>query len=165
MADNAENAELENVRAQEIFHKREWRIQRIGWTIVGLFIAAACAGIFGNGPLADQKVIGSGARIELDRFARRHASTRWVITVPRAPRNSLFVRINADFLNRYRITAILPEPAHTSLSGPDVRFAFDAMQAGGNVVFHVEPDHVGISQGVFRLGDSAPMRISQLVYP
>jgi hypothetical protein len=164
MADHPANSELEHVHAQEVFHQREWRVQRLGWAIVAFFIAAACVGVFGNGPLAEQKIVVGDARLELDRFARRHAPAQWRITAKQAPHTSLVVRINADFLNHYRITAISPPPTHTSLSVTHVTFEFDS-EGGGDVVFHVDPEQVWISQGEFRIGDSAPIRVSQLVYP
>jgi len=36
------------------FHRNEWRLQRIGWVLVALFLVLAVAGLFGNGPLEER---------------------------------------------------------------------------------------------------------------
>ena len=34
------------------YHRREWAVQRIGWCVMTLVLAAAVAGVFGSGPVS-----------------------------------------------------------------------------------------------------------------
>lgn len=168
MAENNDKArELEEFRAEETFHRREWIVQRTGWSLLGVLILAACAGLFGNGPLAHQQFSIDGNVLDLDRFARREAASEWVFQ-PRmsAGRDDEFaVRINSQFLERYRIVAIIPEPRQQVVDQDDVLFRFAADHSGSVITFDVEPLRMGWSTGEFRIGHSSPVRVRQLVYP
>ncbi len=76
-------AELAQEHAQEAFQRREWLVQRIGWTLLAACLAAACVGVFGDGPVARQTSGAGEVHVELDRFARRHSPTQWSISVKR----------------------------------------------------------------------------------
>ena len=58
------------------FQRREWRAQQIGWIALGLFLAAALAGLFGGGPLSSARASdpGGGLTVDYQRFVRAGAS-------------------------------------------------------------------------------------------
>lgn len=159
--------ELAEFRAEERFHRREWLVQRIAWGLLLLIIVAGLAGLFGSGPLSKQAKATASGTIEIDRFARRRASEEWRIRPIQAAEedSQLALRISSSFLERYEIAAIVPEPASTTIDGSDVVFVFDAAAARGTVALHVEPEHIGLSEGSFALNDSEPLLIRQFVYP
>jgi hypothetical protein len=168
MSNKADKArELAEFQAEEKFHRREWLVQRIAWGLLILVIAAGLAGLFGSGPLSKRTMATASGTIEIDRFARRRASEEWRIQPIQAAQegSQLELRISSSFLERYEIAAIVPEPASTTLDGSDVVFVFDAPAARGTVAFHVEPEHIGRSEGSFVLNDSEPLLIRQFVYP
>jgi hypothetical protein len=155
--------------AEEIFHRREWAIHRAGWVLLALFLGAGVAGVFGNGPLARQRLVIGDNELEFDRFARRGAPTQWRIKPGRSAQGDgvVVIRISANFVERYSIEAIIPEPRSAALSGTDVRFEFDASDPDPDAVidFHVEPTRIGRSEGELGIGASQPLRVSQFIYP
>lgn len=168
MASKAEKArELEEFRAEQTFHEREWLVQRIAWALLAVFVVAGMAGLFGGGPLSKRTLRADAGTLEIERFARRSATEEWTIRPAAAPDpNAPFtLRISSSFLERYEITSIVPEPESTTLSGREVSFVFDASAPDGAIVFHVEPGHLGPSEGSFALGGAAPVRVRQFVYP
>jgi hypothetical protein len=168
MSNKADKArELAEFQAEEAFHRREWLVQRIAWGLLILVIAAGLAGSFGSGPLSKRAMATASGTIEIDRFARRHASGEWRIQPIQsaAEGSQLALRISSSFLERYEIAAIVPEPASMTIDGSDVVFVFDAADARGTVAFHVEPENVGLGEGSFVLNDSEPLLIQQFVYP
>jgi hypothetical protein len=168
MAENNDKArELEEFRAEEVFHRREWFVQRTGWTLLGVLILAACAGLFGNGPLAHQQLPIEGNVLDIDRFARREAASEWVFRPQMSTdrHDEFAVRISSQFLEHYRIVTIIPEPRQQVIDKDDVLFRFAADRSGSVITFNVEPLHMGWSTGEFRIGHSSPVRVRQLVYP
>src|SRR5688572_20481984 len=55
------------------FQQREWRVQKLGWILMFLFIAAAVAGAFGAGPVSNATAgeQGSAVWVDYERFGRR----------------------------------------------------------------------------------------------
>lgn len=159
--------ELDEFRAEEIFHLREWMVQRMGWFVLALLLIAACAGLLGNGPLAHQSIATPKGSLLLDRFARRDGPTQWRVE-PSADSNeagALEVRISSRLLEHFEIVAITPSPKEQAIAGESVVFTFHALAPGTHIVFHVEPQHMGWNAGQFQIGDSAPISVRQFVYP
>jgi hypothetical protein len=150
------------------FHRREWRIQRIGWAGMALFISLAVAGLFGSGPLASAHS-GTPAlgTIDYDRYARYGAETPMRICAPRAasapPR--LHVSIPRQYLEAFEIVSVVPE-AHTMAGTPDqVEFVFEISAERSCVAFRLEPTRIGRARGPFTLEGHTPLEVSQFVYP
>jgi hypothetical protein len=159
--------DLKEYEAEEIFHRREWVMQRIGWAILALLLLAACAGLLGNGPLARRHIAMAVGILSVDRFVRRDANTEWKFA-PRlaaSPTDKLEVRISSRFLERFRLAGITPEPRSQTAHADCVVFSFAALTPRVQIVFHVEPLRVGISEGKFQIGGSQPIVVKQFVYP
>jgi hypothetical protein len=159
--------ELKEYEAEEIFHRREWVMQRIGWAILALLLLAACVGLLGNGPLARRHIAMAAGVLNVDRFVRRDANTEWKIATRLAASatDKLEVRISSRFLERFRLAGITPEPRSQTASVDSVVFSFAALAPREQIVFHVEPQRVGISEGEFQIGGSQPVTVKQFVYP
>lgn len=158
---------LKEYEAEETFHRREWRAQRIGWAILTLLLLAACAGLLGNGPLARRNIAIAEGILSIDRFARRDANTEWQIAPHYAgsATDKFDVRISSHFLERFRLAGITPEPRSQTAFTDSVVFSFAALAPRVLITFHVEPLRVGISQGEFQIGRSQPVTVKQFVYP
>ncbi len=166
-ASRTKRRELDEFRAEETFHRREWMVQRMGWLVLALLLIAACAGLLGNGPLAHQRIATRTGLLLLDRFARRDGPTQWRVE-PNADANeraALKVRISSQLLEHFEIVAITPNPVDQAISANSVVFTFHVVAPGSHIVFHVEPQHVGWNAGQFQIGDSAPVLVRQFVYP
>jgi hypothetical protein len=157
--------ELEEYQAEETFHRREWRVQRIGWALLGGLIIAALLGLLGNGPLSRQTLVLGDSTVEIDRFMRREARSEWIIRTPRSPAESNYqVRLSADLLRHIRIASIVPEPREQKLETDAIVFTFDAAGLGPEIVFHIEAFEFGATRGEIQIGNAA-MPVKLWIYP
>lgn len=147
------------------FHEREWRIQRVGWVLVVLFLACALGGLFGNGPLSRSHADGASGRVEYERFLRYGLSTDIVIGPTGSAQGVNRVEIDADYLEALRIERITPEPAAVRISGPRIAYEFATTAPGASISFHVRPQQLWRQTSAVRIDGGAPLEISQLVYP
>jgi hypothetical protein len=159
--------ELQDFQGEQQFHEREWRVQRVGWALLSLLILAGLAGVFGGGPLARQSINSEYGQIESERFARRHSVTEWAITYRQNQNtsDSLTIAIDADYLHKFEVREITPEPDATQVAQGEVLFSFNTLGPSGRVLFHVEPQRPGIAEGSFRLNDSPALVVKQIIYP
>ena len=102
--------------ADHRFHRNEWRIQRIGWVLVALFLALAAAGLFGNGPLSRAHADSAGGRLEYQRFTRFGLTTDLVVTPVASANGITRVEISGDYLEAFRVEHVTPEPAAVRLA-------------------------------------------------
>lgn len=148
------------------FHEREWRVQRVGWAVLILFLLAGASGLLGKGPLAHETIALPNGTLELDRFARRHAPTQWVINLLETPaQGSLELAITAQYISEFEITAITPEPERTELKNGELVFTFAGAQSGGRIVMHLDPQEVGIFRGTVRISGARAIPVRQIIYP
>jgi hypothetical protein len=162
-----QDTDLQEVQSEQQFHEREWAVQRFGWTLLALFLIAGISGVFGDGPLAHLSIASENGQIEFDRFARRHAPTEWAVSY-RQNRNTsemLELAIDAEYLRKFEVRAITPEPETTRITEGAVLFRFEAEGASGRVVLHVEPQQPGFVEGTFRLNDAPALTVRQIIYP
>jgi hypothetical protein len=162
---------LEDLEAEArlAFQRLEWRVQRIGWGALGLFLAAAAAGLFGDGPLSATQAGGPGDPlwIEYDRFVRRGAASR--IRVHLAPgaaaAGELRLRIERRYLDSVRIEQVTPQPQRVELGPDGCTYVFAAGAPGGSsVTFDIEPFSAGRHAGAIALPDGASARVAQFAY-
>jgi hypothetical protein len=147
------------------FHRAEWRIQRVGWVLVALFLGCAAAGLFGNGPLSRAHADGAAGRVEYERFTRYGLSTDLVVT-PVASRSGVNrVAISADYLELVRVERITPEPAAVRMAGPNILYEFASAAPGASISFHMRPQRLWRHGAVVTIDGGAPLQISQLTYP
>ncbi len=148
-----------------IFHEKEWRIQRIGWIVLTIFLALAFAGLFGGGPLSRARVGGAGGSIEYEHFARTGTSTDLVVTPAVAAAGGVHrIEIPSEYLRAFRIERITPEPAAVRMTGQRLVYEFAAGAPGSSVSFQIRPQRLWRHRAVLRI-DGAPLEIWQLTYP
>lgn len=159
--------ELKEYQAEEIFHRHEWFAQRVGWAALALLLIAACLGLLGNGPLSHRRIAMKEGTLILDRFVRRDANTQWTIELSPAQTatRTLEVRVSSQFLQRFRLAGITPEPRSQAAAGDYVVFSFASSAPRAQITFHVEPLQIGTSEGEFQIGVSEPSVVQQFVYP
>jgi hypothetical protein len=147
-----------------IFHEREWRIQRIGWIVLTIFLALAFAGLFGGGPLSHARVGGATGSIEYEHFVRGGTSTDLVVTPAAAAAGVHRIEIPSDYLEAFRVESITPEPTAVRMSGESLVYEFAAGAHGSSISFHIHPQRLWRHRAVLRI-DGAPLEIWQLTYP
>jgi len=152
--------------ADHRFHRNEWRIQRIGWVLVALFLALAVAGLFGNGPISRVHAGNGTGQLDYQRFTRYGLTTDLVIT-PTAGKHDDVIRIeiSSDYLEAFRLDHVTPDPVAVRLAGPNLVYEFASGEPGSSISFHINPQRLWRRSGTIRIDGGAPLDISQLTYP
>jgi hypothetical protein len=138
-------------------------MQRFG-TAVGLAIViAAILGFTGEGPLAHQstQLPGGAFSLDYDRYVRSANQTSLQVQLNRAGQQR--VAISQDYLSKFQIGTITPQPQQSTVLGDRTVFTFN-VQPGAQLQFQVTPTQIGSHSGTVWTRDG---RISfrQFVYP
>lgn len=156
----------EKLDRQLKFHRTEWRIQRIGWIVLTIFLALAFAGLFGNGPLSHASAGSAQGRIEYERFVRYGSPSELIITPAQSAAHGIgTIEITSDYLEAFRIESVTPEPTAVRMSGQRLVYEFAAEGAGASISFHVDPQRLWRHRALVRIDGGAALEISQLTYP
>lgn len=147
------------------FHRNEWRVQRIGWVLVALFLALAGAGLFGNGPLSRAHADNAAGRLDYERFTRFGLSTDLVVTPAASAHGVTRIEISSDYLEAFRVEHVTPEPAAVRLAGPNLIYEFASATPGASISFHITPQRLWRRSTTVTIDGGAPLHISQLTYP
>jgi hypothetical protein len=157
--------ELDELDSELQFHEREWRMQRIGWALLALFLALALGGLFGNGPLSRSHADGAAGRIEYERFVRYGLSTDLVVRPTGSAQGVNRIELDARYLEAFRVERITPEPASVRISGPRVVYEFASSAPDAAISFHLRPQRLWRHSSAVSIDGGAPVAISQLAYP
>ena len=155
----------DDFESELVFHRTEWRVQRIGWVLVALFLAFAVAGLFGNGPLSRVHIQNAAGRIDYERFTRYGLSTDLVVTPVSGAQGVSRVAISANYLEGFRIERTTPQPAAVRMTGPDIVYEFASAAPGASISFHIRPQQLWRHSAAVTIDGGAPLHISQLTYP
>ena len=157
--------ELEDDRK---FEKRERLVRRVGTWLLGVFLIAAVAGVFGSGPLSYAEATSPDSVIvaRYERFARNRAATTLDLTL-RSGTRDVQLGLNATFAERIKIEQITPEPTRVATSGGRHVYEFAAAAPPDSivrVVLRFQPETLGwLSVAV--TSAKSELRFRQFVYP
>lgn len=148
------------------FHRTEWRVQRVGWIVLALFLLLALGGLFGSGPLSHVRTGNSAGRIEYERFVRNGTPTNVVVTATTdAARGISRVEITASYLEAFRIERITPEPTSVRIDGRQLLYEFASAAPGAAISLHILPQRPGRHSATVRIDGGAPLQLRQFTYP
>jgi hypothetical protein len=139
-----------------VFQQRQWRVQRMGWFVLGGLLLLALLGVLGDGWLSQRRVVREGVRLEYDYFLREGK-----MTTLKLEGAGTEVSFNRDYLGRFEVERILPEPSESSATPDTVVFRFDEI---GMVQFNLIPRQVGRVSGQVRVSGGG-LELSHFVYP
>lgn len=149
------------VKDDIILHKKGWVIQRIGWTLMFLFLLAAVLGLFGEGPLSKRKVHLGPVTVEYERFGRYEHAMR--MNLRSAGENIGMVSLPQNYLKSFKISKIVPEPAKQVSSPGYVNYFFEGDQ-NDMVTFFMDPSERQNAEGVIRVNNHS-FPIKQTIFP
>jgi hypothetical protein len=156
----------EDLERQLRFHRLEWRVQRIGWIFVAVFLALAFAGLFGGGPLSHARAEAATGRIEYERFVRSGSPTELVVTPASGAQQGVSrIAIAADYLAAFRVQRVTPEPRTVRMAGGQLIYEFAASSSGAAISFDIDPQELWRHRAVVHIDDGPPLEIWQLTYP
>ena len=150
--------------------KWEWRIQRIGWVVMGLIVVLALSGVFGVGPLSWSTVTADDASVEVSypRFTRNGAPSTLSLRVPAtaAADGQVRVWIDGEYLEALEVTSITPEPASQISDGGGVVFAFETEPGAPlEATVNATGDAIGLQTGRLAVVGHPPVEFRQIFYP
>jgi hypothetical protein len=151
------------------FLRKEWRVQRIGWLAMLVFVLLALVGAFGRGPLANV-TDGDPATLAIayERMIRHSADTQLEIIAGRALRaDTLRVYITSGYLKAFELRSIVPEPVASGVRGPYVYYDFvrDPRTRSSEITFNLIAEGYARKRArVFTTG-AAPLHVHQFILP
>lgn len=153
------------------FIRRMWIVERVGWTMLSLFLAAALLGAFGTGLFSEVKAgPPDGAyTATYGRFERMQApvTVRVSLKPKAASAREVVVWISSEYLSAMTVNGVTPRPERVLLGAGRVLFVFpqDNGPHGAEVRFNVEADSPGTVAGELGVGEAAAVPIRQFFYP
>jgi len=151
------------------FQEKTWRVQRVGWIVMALLVAAGLAGVFARGPLSRAEAQGAGLRIEYERFERYQAPSeiRVRLTPEAVVDGSVALMLDGDYAGRVPVERIDPEPERSApTAGGHVHyFPVPRDARPGTVTFQIRPQRVGLVHGRIGIAGAAPISFTQFVWP
>lgn len=152
------------------FLRKEWRIQRVGWVGLLLFVLAGLSGLMGHGPYSGQR-IGNADTLLLsyDRAIRHDAQTHLRLTIAPAlsADTSVTLYISNRYLSDFNIENVIPEPQSSGVSGDFVYYEFlraDPRHTA-SITFGLKAKGYGSTRATIALRGGARLQFSQFVWP
>jgi len=158
------------IECDDEFQRREWRMERVGWAGLALFVIAAGAGSFGGGPLSDATATDVTGKlvVEYERFVRASASSalRLHISPEAATDGEIRVWADAVYLRDVEVSSIVPAPTRVEHRGERVVYVFAAVEPAGpsEIVFRYEPSRAGRLRGHFALSEGTGAAVRQFAF-
>ena len=151
------------------FQERTWRVQRVGWVVMALLVAAALAGAFAWGPLSRAEAQGEGLRIEYERFERYQAPSeiRVRLTAESVADGGVVLVLDGNYTERVPLERVDPEPERSAptVGGHVLYFPVPRDTPPGTVLFQIRPQRVGLVRGQIGIAGAAPVSFTQFVWP
>lgn len=150
---------------------RIWRVQRVGWGLLALFLLAGLLGLFGGAGLLNRGQVASAdgsVLVDYRRLDRYVAPTELSIRI--APSafsgDSVDLAVSRSWLDVFEMYGISPQPQQERVAGDDVQFRF-AVTPGQpvEIAFFGRPHHVGPLPGSLQVGGGERLAFSTFVFP
>ncbi len=150
----------EDLNLQSLF----WKTQRFGWIIFAFILAAAFLGFTGTGPLNNTTAENQSLRISYHPFARQLTATDLTIQIKNLQKDQASFWIDQDFLNKYQIQGITPEPDEVTIDGTKLQYQFKQRSTPVEITLHLQPQQFSFIQG--KIGQAnEELTVRQFVYP
>lgn len=153
------------------FQEREWKVERIGWAVLGVVILLAVSGLFGHGPISWTSASTDDGSLEVafERFGRRGGSQDLVITAAAsaADGGQWQIDISLGYSQDIDIDSITPEPESAEAVEGAIRYTFVQADPGVDldVTFSVTPDGMWNTTGEVSFPAGPSVRIRQFWFP
>lgn len=153
------------------FERHWWRVQRISWVLMGLFVLAALLGAFGQGWLgsAKQRSAAEEAEVAYERFPRLGTPFRIQIHLEQplaTASDELELAFGTTYLDCFDIEVASPVPLRSSTSGDQVIYVFSRApsSARSSITLRLMPIRIGRCSGQLEIG-GATVDVRHFVYP
>jgi len=143
-------------------HIKGWKIQKVAWTIIGLFLLLAAIGLFGAGPLSYRTINANGDILEYEHFGRFQGQTQLEFTLNRES-GIAKIAFSLAYLDKFQIERIFPLPDKTETLGHNIIYTFNVTDRA-KIIFYMVPQKAGSIEGTITVNKSV-FNLSQFIYP
>jgi hypothetical protein len=150
------------------FQLKDWRVQRAGWAVLTLILAAGLSGLFGPGPLSNATASdGYALHVQYERFVRHGGQTNLTVRLASADPGPLQVTIGREYLSAFHVRQILPAPVRVQAGDSDLVYTFEGPRQSGPVElkFFLQPESLGSHAGNLSAGPGPAVTLRQFTYP
>lgn len=150
------------------FQRVQWRVERIGWTVLVLFLVLALAGVFAAGPLARATATDTAGRMLVDypRFVRNGAAARLEVHVTPDGTGTFTLALDRAFMRAFTLSTVQPAPKLSRTGPQGIELTFGAAADGpGSVYITVTPQGVGVADTRIGVAGRGQAQLRQFIYP
>lgn len=152
------------------FQERAWRVERVGWTVMALVIAAALAGVLGPGPFSKTELSDRSVKMkaEFNRFERYQSPVILKVRIDPAvvSGEEVPLTLNRGFVDEVEMKHIDPEPERIETSGAHLNYYFAASSnSPAHITFHYEPNRFGKMPVELSAGQNIKLSFEQFYFP
>jgi hypothetical protein len=166
-----EGEELRNrcypIQEDMALQTRLWRLERVGWGVFFLVVVMTLLGLFSSGVLSETTASSLDGKLSAsyERFERNGAASSFRIHLADAGSDQVVVRIDGDFLARFTIESLRPEPLGSRSRGDGLELQYQPDSRGAvDIHLSLRPEAVGLAKIQLSAGSSV-VDIHQFVYP
>lgn len=145
-----------------------WVSQRIGWGLLGMFLIAAIAGVFGDGPVSARTIENADKtlQIDYDRFLRQGGRTRLRVTLNKpSAAGDVQLTLNRAFVDAIDIERIVPAPRDTAVGAETLSYRFALTGGPTTITFDYKPRTFGRVAAHIGLAGAPAASFTHWVYP
>lgn len=142
--------------------KKGWVVQRIGWVLMFIFLGLASIGMFGSGVMSKKTIEGANQKMEYQKYFRFEARMEMKIDVL-SPPGGTTVSFPAEYLQKFRIESVVPEPKENKTENNMVNYLFDG-SGPMKISFYLIPQSMGDIKAQVRVNDQL-YNFNQFIYP
>ncbi len=150
------------------YQRRTWRIERIGWLVLGILVVLALVGGFGAGPLSSTTIRDPSGALEIscDRFERQGASSGIRVALAPAEAGPATLIISHSFFDAFAVESIQPLPVQQRGGTDGIELRFQRSD-GGPLTVHlvVRARRAGLVRSAFAVDGKPPAEVTQFVFP
>jgi hypothetical protein len=150
-----------------ILERRGYRIRMVAAVVGGLLLVAALLGLLGGrGPLAETDVTTAAGDAELSypRFLRYGSQDELHVQFARTRGDEASVAFSSDYLENVEVRSTSVQPSSVTTLADRTVYTF-AAEPRAEVTFSVEPQAIGLSEGVVYGPGGSSASFGQWVYP
>jgi hypothetical protein len=157
----------ENVRIAN----REWKAERIGWTVLALIVMAGLCGALGPGLLSRRTVQSAEGRLHVEHYAIVHhdAPAELLIQADRGETaGAVRLWFSRSLTDTTTLISATPQPASMEFQADGLTYTFTAATRSPpavQIVYRFKPMEFGRLQYEIRMDPAAAVQIQQFVLP
>jgi hypothetical protein len=143
-------------------HEKGWIVQRVGWIILLTLLTAASLGLFGSGVLSTKQIVGNGASVKFERFARFQSPMTLEMNT-KSNTEKIEILLPLSYFASMELEKIQPEPSTRRVENGNIVYLF-AISDEAVIKFYLTPQSAGNISTVIKINNEA-FPINHFIYP